>query len=1386
MCSCCSDLLYSFFTPTVSQAYYSPNPLTLDNTLALKDSAKVQHVLQKLAQHQHSSLSWSLWMISRQQLSYAALLLCIKIAADLSFPLFLRFQLDGMENDVEDGYIWALASVVSTTMGVLANQKHIDIAFREGIKLKAVCSALVFDTALYRTSAELDNRGDTTGMILNLVSSDSAKLQELAPLVNLLWAAPVQILIATILITHLIGLSGFIGVVFLGIGMPLLNYCMIARIATYRRQKMTISDERVKLSSEMLAGIRVVKFLSWEAQFVERILDVRLEEMKWVTAELHLFATYICILISFPMLSLMVCFGSYVLLNPEIPLTAGNAFAALALFNVLRFPLMQMGTVLSAAAQARVAVQRIETFLNGSEYCNLQTIPSPMFSKPTAATLAEEQGKKRAVAHLVNSVFVWSQQTAGETQPQEIDTSTRLQGKPVKANVHKSNIETVEIEVSDTDDDEEVNVVRRFALGPINATILEGNLVAIVGAVGAGKSMFVSSLLGETHLCQGDATVTPALSYVPQAAWIINASVRENIVNFVYEPDKKEATQVASPQLPLDKKLYTSVLKACALDRDIKEMPDNDQQIIGERGVTLSGGQKQRIALARASYSILMSKKMGFSVRPPLLLLDDPLSALDAHTSRFIFDALLGANGLLKNVARVLVTHAVQFLSQCHRVFLIHKASLVDLGPFDRINDTLEDIEDQEIKEAVRNLSKTSQEAGTKSNDSSNNREGKTNDIEERDRVRSLSTSSNTVVSDAKSGKALMTTEQLSKGSVGLEVVVYMASTFGTLCTFFLPLFAIFVLERCTYVGTDWWLAIWTGASNSTPTNAFNINFPAAPHPEGQRWYASFYAVFVVTAAIFVVCRLHFFARGFVRTARIMFRRLLQSTVRAPMLFFETTPLGRITNRFSFDTEVIDAQLFQRVNGVVASTSWILGGIGVMIGTLPWMTAILIPVMVVYFILYRFYRKACVEIQRLSAVTRSPIHSTFQEALIGASSIRAFNVQRRYVEKNRALVDDHSRAMVSMEIAGRWLSCRLELLGVVVIAGACMLAFFLRAFITAGMAGLVIMWSAQFSMSLNFNTINLTEAESLMTSVERVMEYIIGIEKEADSLTLEKFKPNLDWPQNGGIIFDNAVMSYRDDLPPALCGLTVEIKGGMRVGIVGRTGAGKSSIATALFRLRDLTSGMISVDGVDLSTLGLSDVRGRSMAIITQDPLVFSGPIRMTLDPFNNHTDKEIWTALAAVQMSEPVKKLWANHYQNVNAAENMLTLPIAEAGRNLSVGERQLLCFARALLLRPKILVLDEATASVDYETDRLIQVTLRDMFPGTTLLVVAHRLQTIIDLDSVLVMEEGKCVEFNDAATLLDDPESFFSGLCDATGPATNLFLREQAEKARKKRSF
>ena len=547
------------------------------------------------------------------------------------------------------------------------------------------------------------------------------------------------------------------------------------------------------------------------------------------------------------------------------------------------------------------------------------------------------------------------------------------------------------------------------------------------------------------------------------------------------------------------------------------------------------------------------------------------------------------------------------------------------------------------------------------------------------------------------------------------------------------------------------------------------------------------YAAISFFAFAFVVMRLHFFACGIARAAGNIFEQLLNSILRAPLLFHETTPLGRITNRISSDQAIIDESLFRVVNGVVASSSWLLGGMAIMIATLPYMAILLVVVLLLYFTLYRYYRKSCVEVQRLTAVTRSPIQSHFQEVLHGLTSVRAFDVIDLVCEKTSCLVDEHSRTLVSLQIANRWLAVRLEALGAVVLLGASMMSWIFRLSITPGMAGLVVMWAAQFSLSLNFNTINLTECESLLTSVERALEYIKLKGEEEEVATKyhlgASVDPPINWPRGGNLKFEDVQMRYREKTPLALAGLSFDVSSGQRVGIVGRTGAGKSSIATALYRLRELEGGQIFIDDVDIAKIPINFVRGgrAGMAMITQDPLIFSGPVRRTLDPFYRYKDSELWHVLAEVHMDDTIRRAWAA--ENVDESydpNDALQLQISESGGNLSVGQRQLICFARALLQKPKILILDEATASVDYETDRKIQEMLREKFPGTTLLVIAHRLQTVIDLDLILGLSEGKAVEFGPPHQLLSSPDSLLSHLVDSTGTESASMLRSMASNA------
>jgi len=458
---------------------------------------------------------------------------------------------------------------------------------------------------------------------------------------------------------------------------------------------------------------------------------------------------------------------------------------------------------------------------------------------------------------------------------------------------------------------------------------------------------------------------------------------------------------------------------------------------------------------------------------------------------------------------------------------------------------------------------------------------------------------------------------------------------------------------------------------------------------------------------------------------------------------------------------------------------------------------VLAPIMVVYIHLYRYYRKSCVELQRLDSNTRSPIQSHFLESLNGLVSVRSFgpHVLQRYRSANCKHINRNDRALLGLVLSNRWLSARLEILGATVGFSSALLAYIFSDQMTPGAAGLCVMWAIQFVVSCNFNTQNLTEAESKMTSVERVQEYSRISVEETESILSNVMMPPDTWPQSGSIKFTDAVLSYRDDLEPALKGMSCAIASGERIGIVGRTGAGKSTIATALYRLRDLSAGTIIVDGIDISKLALGHVRGRGISIITQDPLVFSGSLRLNLDPFSDFTDAQLWDALRAVEMDQVIREMEIakngvdsskdnereSGCDDSSQNEGSLEVIVEEAGKNFSVGQLQLLCFARAMLQRPKILILDEATANCDAETDAKVQQHVRSYFQDCTLLVIAHRLNTIMDSDRILVMDSGKVAEFDSPLVLLDDPNSIFSELVNATGTVSAAALRKQAEEAK-----
>ncbi|KNE56826.1 hypothetical protein AMAG_02600 [Allomyces macrogynus ATCC 38327] len=552
-------------------------------------------------------------------------------------------------------------------------------------------------------------------------------------------------------------------------------------------------------------------------------------------------------------------------------------------------------------------------------------------------------------------------------------------------------------------------------------------------------------------------------------------------------------------------------------------------------------------------------------------------------------------------------------------------------------------------------------------------------------------------------------------------------------------------------VGNDLWLAAWTGRT-------FELS---------QGAYLGIYFMWGVLQAVSYVINGMQVAYAGVRAGRSLHHAALLKIMRSPMVFFETTPLGRIINRFSKDQDAMDNTLPDSGRMFLGTLAMTLSTFVVMIVSTPPFAGPLVPLLVLYWFAQKFYRASSREFKRLDSLSRSPLYSQFSESLTGIVTIRAYREQSRFAALNRVLIDNNNRPIYMQTCAQRWLSLRIEMIGNFLVFFAGLFGVTANGSISASLIGLSLSYALQITGVLNWCVRQAAEVEIQMNSVERLDYYAEHLESEAPPVT--DVRPAPEWPAHGEIELKNVTMAYRADLDPVLKNVSLKIPAGFKAGIVGRTGAGKSTLIVALFRLVELREGSITVDGMDISQLGLADLRQR-LSIIPQDPVLFAGSVRSNLDRFGTASDAVLWECLERAGLKNYVQSL-----------DGKLDASVAENGEDMSVGQRQLMCLARAMVKQSKILIMDEATASVDLETDALIQKAIRRDFAGATVITIAHRLNTIIDYDMIVQMDHGRVAECGTPAELLTRPDSMFAALVDETGPTNAALLRRLAVERR-----
>lgn len=1137
-----------------------------------------------------------------------------------------------------------------------------------------------------QAGVEGDGAGWGNGRIINLMSVDTYRIDQASGLFHIIWTAPISIIITLVMLLVNLTYSALAGFALLVIGIPVLTKA-IKSLFIRRKAINKITDQRVGLTQEILQSVRFVKFFGWESSFLKRLQEFRDREVSAIQVLLALRNAIMAISISLPIFASMLAFITYSLTNHG--LAPAKVFSSLALFNGLRMPLNMLPLVIGQVTDAWSSISRIQDFLLAEEREDEAII------KPDAPNAIEVH----------DASFTWER-----TPTQENESTVGGAGsksKPEKAPKEKP--KDLEAATAPSGDDSSTLVEDRepFKLQDLNFTIGRNELVAVIGTVGSGKTSLLSALAGDMRKTSGEVVLGAHRAFCPQYAWIQNATLRDNIL-FGKE---------------MDDEWYRDVIKACALQPDLDMLPNNDMTEIGERGITISGGQKQRLNIARAIY-----------FDADIVLMDDPLSAVDAHVGRHIFDnAILG---LLKDKARILATHQLWVLNRCDRIIWMDGGRIQAVDTFENLMRDSEEFR-QLLESTAHEDKKDDAEAPVVANETE-------------------------APKKKKKGKSLMQAEERAVASVPWSVYTSYIKASGTI--FNAPIVLILlVIAQGSNIMTSLWLSWWT-------SDKFGLKM-------GQ--YIGVYAGLGAAQALLMFAFMVSLSIFGTTASKNMLRQATFRVLRAPMSFFDTTPLGRITNRFSRDVDVMDNNLTDAMRMYFFSIGGIISTFALIIAYFYYFAIALVPLFTLFLFATGYYRSSAREVKRFEAVLRSSVFAKFNEGLSGVASIRAYGLQNRFVVDMRKAIDNMDSAYFLTYSNQRWLSTRLDMIGNALVFTTGILVVTSRFSVNPSIAGLVLSYILAIVQMIQFTVRQLAEVENGMNAVERLLYYGTQLEEEAPSKTID-VRPS--WPEKGEIVFDNVEMRYRAGLPLVLQGLNVHIQGGERIGIVGRTGAGKSSIMSTLFRLVEISGGHITIDGIDISTIGLQDLRSR-LAIIPQDPTLFRGTVRSNLDPFGEHTDLELWSALrqADLVQDEATTTTTTSPSASGNAlvvadapaaangnSNNRINLDsvVEEDGLNFSLGQRQLMALARALVRGSQIIVCDEATSSVDMETDDKIQRTMASAFRGKTLLCIAHRLRTIINYDRICVMDKGRIAEIGTPMQLFEMEGGIFRGMCERSG--------------------
>jgi ABC-type multidrug transport system fused ATPase/permease subunit len=1401
MASLLSLATFSWVDPLVLKGFRQT--LELEDVWNLTVSQQATAVLKDFRQAQRSSaLVWRLLRHFKTQLIVQAAWTVFSnmfiFLPTLLIKAILEYVEDPRSNSLNAAWFYAILLFCCGIIQAIGDGQALWVGRNIGLKLRAIIIGEVYAKALRRKAGasadypkndekslepkrkmlsfavrktkktghqpkkEDDESQANLGTIINLMAIDSFKISEICAYLHFLWASvPVQVIMAVSLLYRILGFSSFAGIALMILLLPV-NLLTARKFQTLQRQILAKTDARIHSTNEVLQNIRIIKFFAWEQRFEDIVNEKRKAELKSLRLRYIVWSIASTVWYGTPILITFTSFFLYTAIEKK-KLIPSIAFPALSMFSLLRVPLDQLADMIAHVQEARVSINRVEDFLNEEE--------SKKYSQLSTNNAVDEPPQ----IALDNATLTWD--TVRSSSEDVLNNGTAADAfRMIDVDVH-------------------------FRLG---------KLTIIAGPTGSGKTSLLMALLGEMKLLKGaihlpgittnraelpvdpETSLTEGVAYCAQEAWLVNDTIRENII-------------FASP---FDKQRYDAVIKACALERDLSILEAGDQVLVGEKGISLSGGQKQRISLARAMYS-----------RARHLLLDDCLSAVDSHTAKHIFrEAIMGP--LMMNRTCILVSHNMTLtVPEADYIVVLDNGKVVIQGSRDEVAASGA-LGDEFLKSGSTSKAGSALSSRTASDLEDRRLEATNGDMLGANGTPSGAAGAVGFKDSQITSSIPKLTESKAVGSVKWSTVKLYVSSTGP-WYYWIAASAVFAAQQLGSVATNIWIRQWANAYHPDQTGVENMekyvlfahfkvpSFVVGSVPQTTSWtppqlhrhsnslingdvQISYYlGVYILLGLAFVLislCREVLLFWGSLNASWRIHQRLLMAILHAKFRFFDTTPLGQLMNRFSKDIEAVDQEVAPVVIGLFHSLAAVALVIIIISAVTPGFLIAGVFIILVYVALGSVYLNASRDLKRLESVQRSPLYQQFGETLNGIVTIRAYGDGERFMLDNHGRINAYNRPHIYLWASNRWLAFRVDITGAFV-------SFFSAAFvllnvgkIDAGAAGLSLTYAITFSQHILWVVRLWATTQQNMNSVERVKEYM-DIDQEAPAV-IPQSRPPPNWPSQGSVEFANYYTRYRPDLEPVLKGISFTVSPGEKVGIVGRAGAGKSSLALALFRGLEAEQGQILIDGIDISKIGLHDLR-EAITIVPQDPTLFTGTIRSNLDPFGMFSDEHIFKALRRVHLIKPdtsgsttpitpgglnVLDISATALEGISSDaapgfqdnQNIfynLESPISESGSNLSQGQRQLLCLARALLKNPRVLMMDEATASIDYATDTKIQETLREL-NDSTIITIAHRLQTIIDYDRVLVLDRGEVAEFDHPWVLINKENGNFRSLCNNSG--------------------